>query len=169
MKSNEDYVKIQAGGITMKLNSIYFKEEDRSILRCFFISNIEWIGNNDLLDYENIQTFGDMYENFIDENGLRDNDILMLFLAEIRYNQLVCKITKESLKMRVAKMGRPVSDQGISIKNDVISKWYQESKVIHHILPSDKTQLDTSIELSTSQNALERRESQSEAAKKIVK
>ena len=74
---------------------IKLKKEDREILSNFFSDNMEFITNSSFVEYENIKLFGDLYEQFIDENKLRENDILMLFLAEIRYDQLAFKISKK--------------------------------------------------------------------------
>ena len=60
-------------------SDIYLSEEDRNILKRFFAENLEWLENNSLLYYENVKTFGDMYEKFLDENVLRGNNILTLF------------------------------------------------------------------------------------------
>ena len=59
---------------------IKLKEEDRKRLKEFFQDNTTFIENNSFVEYENIRQFGDLYETFLDENGLRENDILSLFL-----------------------------------------------------------------------------------------
>jgi len=155
----------------MNLNgsNIYISKDDRNTLKRFFVNNIKWIKNNNLLDYDDIKTFGDMYEKFIDENNLRNNDILMLFLVEIRYEQLVCRITKDTIQMRMAKMSKLDSSCGIHIKNATILKWYRESMIVEYISPVDVAELDRSLEPKLKQNTLERQRSWETAAKKIVK
>ena len=155
----------------MNLNgtNIYFSEEDRNALRNFFVTNVEWLKNNDLLDYDDIKTFGDMYENFLDENNLRNSDILMLFLAEIRCEQLVCRITKDTIKMKMAKKCSSALDFGIHIKNATILKWYRESMIAKYISSADIAKLNRSLEPVLRQNALERQRSREAAAKIIIK
>ena len=139
-----------------------FTEEDRLLLRTFFENNIEFINTHNLLRYENIKIFGDLYEQFIDENNLRDNDILMLFLAEIRISQLSYKITANTIKIRV------LSNHNINA-NDTIIKWYKESKIFKYITSTNIQEANKGLTQKLKQNEEERKKSWKDAAKKYVK
>lgn len=106
-----------------KDEEITINEEDRMILKNFFDNNQEYILNTNFYEYENIKEFGDIYEKFVDDNNLRKNDIMMLFLAEIRYDQLAYKLGKDTKRMRVKNM----TIYGSKL-SDAISKWYYESR-----------------------------------------
>lgn len=142
--------------------NIMFTEEDRLLLRTFFENNIEFINTHNLLRYENIKIFGDLYEQFIDENNLRDNDILMLFLAEIRMSQLSYKITANTIKIRV------LSNHNINA-NDTIIKWYKESKIFKYITSTNIQEANKGLTQKLKQNEEERKKSWKDAAKKYVK
>ena len=127
----------------MRINdaNVKFSEEDRLLLKKFFSDNIDFISSKSFLEYENIKLFGDLYEQFIDENNLRDNDILMLFLAEIRYDQLAYKVTNESIKRRALRLAIPKERL-----NDTIVKWYQESLVVEYAeLPRTSKDLEAKL------------------------
>ena len=147
----------------MEINKsfIRLKKEDRELLKKFFSDNMEFIANNSFIEYENIKIFGDLYEQFIDDNNLRENDILMLFLAEIRYDQLAFKITENTAKMKVAKLEVPKNKL-----NSTISKWYHESKVTYYV---SSTNLNSSIKSKIRQNEHERLKSIDEAEKYVVR
>lgn len=49
-------------------SSIKLKKEDRKMINEFFTKNIEFIDNNSFYEYENIKKFGDLYEQYLDEN-----------------------------------------------------------------------------------------------------
>ena len=89
----------------MKINEtdVEFSIEERNIIKKFFDENSEFIWNTDLNDYENIKIFGNMYQTFLEDNNLIENDKLLLFLLEIRYNQLSHKLTKDSLNLKIRK------------------------------------------------------------------
>lgn len=73
----------------MNANSIiYLSDEEKAFLKKFFSLNKEWIDSSNLCDYETIVMLGDMYEAFLNENSLGDNDNLRAFLLEIRSWQL---------------------------------------------------------------------------------
>lgn len=109
-----------------KDEEITINEEDRMILKNFFDNNQEYILNTNFYEYENIKEFGDIYEKFVDDNNLRKNDIMMLFLAEIRYDQLAYKLGKDTKRMRVKNM----TIYGSKL-SDAISKWYYESRNVN--------------------------------------
>lgn len=141
--------------------NIKFSKEDKALLRKFFDDNHQFINNNSFIEYENIKAFGNLYENFIEENNLRENDILMLFLVEIRYNQLAYKITDNSVKLRAKRLAVPKNRL-----NDTISKWYWESKTEYYASSSGNNE---NLVGKLKQNGLERQKSFAEAAKIIVK
>ena len=147
----------------MKINesNIKFSEEDRLLLKKFFSDNIDFISSTSFIEYENIKQFGDLYEQFIDENDLRDNDILMLFLAEIRYDQLAYKITKDSIKMRALRLAVPKERL-----NDTILKWYIESKVVEY---AEMPRTSKDLEAKLRHNEYVRQKSLEKAKNFIVK
>ena len=102
--------------------------EDRVWLDQFFTENMKYIKDKDLSNYENLKAFGDLYEKFIDENNLRENDFLKLFLLEMRYLELTYKITKKS-EPHLNFLTNPSSIKNLT--NSPIAKWYKESKVVH--------------------------------------
>lgn len=104
---------------------IKLSAEDRKLLKNFFDINQEYILNTNFYEYENIKEFGDIYEKYIDDNNLRDNDIMMLFLVEIRYDQLAYKIGANTKRMRVKNM----TIYGSKL-SDAISNWYYESRIV---------------------------------------
>ena len=140
----------------MKINEtdVEFSIEERNIIKKFFDENSEFIWNTDLNDYENIKIFGNMYQTFLEDNNLIENDKLLLFLLEIRYNQLSHKLTKDSLNLKIRKLSK--------------SKWYLESKILMYhaeMNPENKK----ALQLQLDQNARKRSASFKEASKKIVK
>ncbi|MBO5529810.1 MAG: hypothetical protein J5970_00235 [Bacilli bacterium] len=142
-------------------SSIKLEKEDRKMINEFFTKNSEFIDNNSFYEYENIKKFGDLYEQYLDENNLSDNDILKLFLAEIRYDQLAYKITDNTARMKVEKMVVPKNRL-----NETISKWYHESNVYEYVSMSS---VNKSLEMKLKQNALERQRSIDEADNFIVR
>ena len=84
----------------MNLNDInIFSLEDRKILRDFFASNRDFLETHSLLDINNLKLFGDMFELFLKENNLEDNNIFKLFLLDIRNEELKQKLVrKKSIK-----------------------------------------------------------------------
>lgn len=140
---------------------IKLKEEDRKRLKEFFQDNTTFIENNSFVEYENIRQFGDLYEKFLDENGLRENDILMLFLAEIRYDQLAHKITNDTNKIKAARFAIPKNNF-----NDTIDKWYKESNITKYVSISE---INKTLQKKLEQNASERRKSIESAEGIVVK
>ena len=141
--------------------NIEFSVDERDLIKQFFDENWEYINSTDLYDYENLKIFGDLYQKFLEVNNQTKNDKLLLLLAEIRYNQLSYKLTKDSLNLKVAKLAKK------SIPNFII-KWYKESRILMY-----KTEIDAenkkALQLQLNQNAKERSASFKDASKKIVK
>ena len=109
----------------MNINGIKLKlsEQDRLLLTKFFAQNQNFIENNNFIYYEYLKTVGDAYEKFINENNLQDNDILKLFLLELRYDELCYKIIENNLEFHcLAKYNL----------NQTISKWYKETINSNH-------------------------------------
>lgn len=106
--------------------NIEFTDRERKAISKFFQKNKEFISNNNFMDYNSVKKFGDLLEKFLNDNKLTDDDLLMLFLSEIRYSQMSFKITDQRRKAkRVVRVagGKPVL-------NKVINKWYIESRII---------------------------------------
>lgn len=139
---------------------IKISDEDRKLLKNFFDINQEYILNTNFYEYENIKEFGYIYEKYIDDNNLRDNDIMMLFLVEIRYDQLAYKIGKNTKRMRV----KNLTIYGSKL-SDAISKWYYESRIAYYVPRGPISGLDNVLY----HNKRERVASFEEARKIIVK
>ena len=134
--------------------------EERQLIEKFFDVNKEYMKNTDLHNYENLKVFGDMYQKFLEENNQTKNDKLLLFLAEIRHNQLSLKINKDSLYLKIVRLAKN------KIPN-FIRKWMFESKILYKAEMSIENQ--KALQLQLEQNARERSASFKEASKKIVK
>lgn len=147
----------------MKINdaNIMFTEEDRKLLSMFFEENKEFIANTSFIEAENIKILGDLYELFLDENNLRENDILMLFLRELRYDELAYKVTKDSIKMRALRLAIPKERL-----NDTIVKWYVESRVVDY---ATTPRVNQNLKAKLQQNYKERQKSLEKAKNFIVK
>ena len=140
---------------------IEFSLDERYLIKKFFDDSSEYINKTDLYDYKNLKIFGDMYQKFLEENNQIKNDKLLLFLAEIRYNQLGLKLTKDSLKVRITKLSKNNTP-------NFIRNWFIESRILMY-----KTEMDIAnkklLQMKLNQNARERKESFEDASKKIVK
>ena len=145
----------------MNINGMYidFSEEDRELLGIFFSDNKEFIRNNSFLYYNNIKLLADLYENFIDENNLRDNDILMLFLAELRYDQISYKIASNPIEQRLFKKA----------KTPTIIKWYNESFISSYVSASHIRKLEKSMEPNLAANARQRAASEESVSKLLIR
>ena len=147
----------------MLINKKYieFSLEERQLIKKFFDENIEYINSNDLHDYKKLKEFGNLYQKFLEENNQTNNDKLLLFLAEIRYNQLSLKITKDSLNLKITKLTKNKIPNFIRI-------WFMESRILMY---NSEMNIENkkALQFKLEQNAKERRESFEEASKKIVK
>ena len=141
--------------------NIEFSVDERHLIKQFFDENWEYINSTNLCNYENLKIFGDLYQKFLEKNDQIKNDKLLLFLAEIRYNQLSYKLTKDSLNLKIAKLAKK------SIPNFII-KWYKESRILMYKSEIDAENKKT-LQLQLNQNARERSASFKDASKKIVK
>ena len=141
--------------------NIEFSVDERHLIKQFFDENSEYINKTDLYNYNNLKEFGNMYQKFLEENNQTKNDKLLLFLAEIRYNQLSYKLTKDSLNLKITKLSKK------TIPN-FIRNWFIESRILMYKSEMD-AQNKKSLQLQLNQNARERKESFEEASKKIVK
>ena len=141
--------------------NIEFSVDERHLIKQFFDENNGYINKTDLYNYNNLKEFGNMYQKFLEENNQTKNDKLLLFLAEIRYNQLSLKITKDSLNLKITKLSKK------TIPN-FIRNWFIESRILMYKSEMD-AQNKKSLQLQLNQNARERKESFEEASKKIVK
>ena len=141
--------------------NIEFSVDERHLIKQFFDENSEYINKTDLYNYNNLKEFGNMYQKFLEENNQTKNDKLLLFLAEIRYNQLSLKITKDSLNLKIAKLAKK------NIPN-FIRNWFIESRILMYKSEMD-AQNKKRLQLQLNQNARERSASFRDASKKIVK
>ncbi|MBR1416390.1 MAG: ankyrin repeat domain-containing protein [Bacilli bacterium] len=109
--------------MTINDEEVVLSKEDKKVLATFFDDNIEFLREKDLSNYENIKCFADTYQEYINDNNLNDNSILMLFLTELRYSQLSYKINQH-------KENQTSNNQAFSksnfINNKIIEKWYNE-------------------------------------------
>lgn len=142
-------------------SNIKLSKEERELLGRFFSENSDFIENNSFLEYKNIELLGDLYESFIEENSLEDNDILKLFLAEIRYDQIAFKITNDTNKMKVARLAVPKNRL-----NETISKWYKESRITDYVSTSS---INKTLKKKLEQNSNERLRSIEAADSFVVK
>ena len=138
------YNKTNFGGYNMLINDteIEFSTEERQLIKKFFDENNEYIKNTDLYDYENLKVFGDMYQKFLEENNQIKNDKLLLFLVEIKYNQLSFKITKDSLNEKI-------TNQSKNKIPNFIRLWFMEGRILLYKSEIDienkKLQLDQNV------------------------
>ena len=142
-------------------SNIEFSDNDRLLIRNFFTINDEFINSANFFDYKNIKTFGDLLEEYINQNNLENNDILMLFLAEVRFDQLSYKITEHTHKNIV--------ERKMLLKpqfNKTICKWYQECNIIRY---SNNLGFNDNLHNRLQQNLIERQQSSINSNKGIVK
>lgn len=137
--------------------------EEKKIFKNFFNINMDFLQNHSLLEKENLTIFGDMYEQYLKENNLEHNEILKMFLDEIRFEELygnnLSKVEIEVLKMT----------KSTPIASRRILKWYYDSKVITVLTKEDINQVNQSMESKINQNKLERKLSWQKGAREIVK
>lgn len=147
----------------MKINEIEveFTIEERHLIKKFFDDNSEYINKTDLYNYNNLKEFGNMYQKFLEENNQTKNDKLLLFLAEIRYNQLSYKLIKDSLNLKITKLSKK------TIPN-FIRNWFIEGRILMYKSEMD-AQNKKRLQSQLNQNERERSASFSDASKKIVK
>ena len=102
-------------------NNIILTEEEKKYLRLFFSKNYNFIINNDLSIYDNIKILCNAYEKFIDENSLRENNVMISFLLELKnYELTILKINNKS-KNKIHVKVLNVEDSNIK---DRINEWY---------------------------------------------
>ena len=103
--------------------SIELSNKNKMKLLTFFDQHHDFLKDNNLYVYENLKQFGDLYEQYLKDNKLEENDLLKLFLVEIRLEQLEFKITAKSNKMKTN-----IAVRNISIINltNTIDKWLHE-------------------------------------------
>ena len=154
----------------MNLNDInVFSLEDRKILRNFFASNREFLETHSLLDINNLKLFGDMFELFLKENNLEDNNIFKLFLLDIRSEELKQKLTnKKSIKDVVLTFAKPLTKPPFEATTKIL-RWYEESKVVTILDDTTIRETNKNIEPKIEQNKLERKLSFENGAKVRVK
>lgn len=138
------YNKISFGGYNMLINDtkVEFSVEERRLIKKFFDESNEYLKNTDLYNYENLKVFGEMYQKFLEENNQTKNDKLLLFLVEIKYNQLSFKITKDSLNEKI-------TNQSKNKIPNFIRLWFMEGRILLYKSEIDienkKLQLDQNV------------------------
>lgn len=157
----------------MDLNDInVFSLEDRKILRDFFASNREFLETHSLLDINNLKLFGDMFELFLKENNLEDNNIFKVFLLDLRSEELKQKLGRKNnpktIKDVVLTFAKPLAKSPFEA-SDRILRWYEESKVVTILDNVTIKEINKNIEPKIEQNRLERILSWEDGAKIRVK
>ena len=104
-----------------------------------------------------------MFEQYLKENNLEDNEILKLFLLEIRFEELYGN-NLSKVERAVLKMAKPMP-----IASKKILKWYYASKVITVLTKEDVNKINQSIEPEIAQNKLERKLSWEKGTKVVIK
>ena len=133
-----------------------------------------------LLESENLKALGDMYESFLDENDMRESNMLMLFLADIRSEQLKYKKLEdrrakatgmELIKLTPLRYFSAASSAGLCIDNSTILDWYEESRIDGRVYVSEtaKAALNQAIDEKIKQNELEKVRMWEAAKDKIVR
>lgn len=115
--------------------SLLFSKIEKRELRKFFEMNIDYINQNNFLDYESVKEFSDKYEAFLVEHDLINDDILMLFLAELRYSQLCRKIIESPFSTGPIHLNSATKPTSF---NKVIYKWMNEFKIQWEAASSDE-------------------------------
>ena len=110
----------------MNINNVNIElsDNDKKYLKSFFEQYEEYILRVDLANYTNIDLFTKLYEEYLKANKLLNNDILMLFLLELKCSVLSYKIANKH-KNDLIFVG--LNGNNI-ITNEVIKRWYEESK-----------------------------------------
>ena len=154
----------------MNLNDInIFSLEDRKILRNFFDSNREFLETHSLIDINNLKLFGDMFELFLKENNLEDNNIFKMFLLDIRSEELKQKLVrKKSIKKVVLQFAKPLFKPPFEASARIL-RWYEESMVVTVLDDVTIKEINRNIESKIEQNKLERKLSLESGAKVRVK
>ena len=103
--------------------SVSLTNKEKAMLINFFESNYEFLKNKNLYKYENLKMFGDLYELYLKDNKLDNNNKLKLFLAELRLEQLTFKITEKSNKMQIK--ANVINLSRIEL-TDTLKRWVSE-------------------------------------------
>lgn len=110
-----------------------------------------------------------MFELFLKENNLEDNNIFKLFLLDIRCEELKQKLVrKKSIKDVVLEFAKPLTKPPFAA-SDRILRWYEESKVVTILDNATIREINKNIEPKIEQNKLERILSFKSGAKVRVK
>ena len=146
-----------------------FSLKDRKILKNFFDRKRDFLDTHSLLDISNLKLFGDMFELFLKENNLEDNEIFKAFLLDIRREELSQKLeskakTKKTLAAAVFPFAKPLVLPPFEASAQIL-KWYDASKIILVINSEDKREINKNIEFKIAQNKLERKLSWNDGAK----
>jgi len=119
--------------------TVELTQGERKVLRDFFRNNKHLLDNVDLSEAVNIACFVELYEAYLIENNLMDDDILKLFLCELKCSLLSAKITKKTRSGIIFKK----ENRENAIDNEVINKWYEESNIDRYISEDNLESLDS--------------------------
>ena len=104
---------------------IALTNKEKAMLIYFFDNNRDYLKNSNLYKYEDVKLFADLYELYLKDNKLDENDKLKLFLAELRLLQLELKITQKC--NRIAAKRQIINITSMELP-EVIDKWLHECK-----------------------------------------
>lgn len=95
---------------------IKLSQDEKKYLRLFFAKHNEWIITHSLQNDENIRTLINMYGEFIAENNLIYSRNLLLFIMELK---------EEELHARCARKYKRLDPHNLTLKIDsaVVKKW----------------------------------------------
>lgn len=152
-----------------------FTNEQREFLKSFFLKNLVWIKEKEMLEPDDIKQFADLYLNYLENSDFRDSEILKCFYLELKSSQLhELKLKKGevnlTLEERVFRMSIPATSSGLyRCKNKIIRKWYSKSLVVRKITQCDRNSVNKSIEPKIKQNVYERKLSFETARRVTIK
>lgn len=101
---------------------IELSHKEVALLNKFFNENKEFIETKNMFDYEVIKELGDRYKEFLDREEINDN-VLKLFLMELRVLELSYKITSNSIPLNIINVEKNYDNINIP---GVINKWIYE-------------------------------------------
>lgn len=139
----------------MKLSS-----DEKNNIRLFFEESNDWIISHSLQNLDNMREFINMYGEFIVRNNLAYSRHLMLFLVELKEEELRIRCTS-SYK------SHPVYKEVPSIDNAVVNKWKAMSREIQ-IKMTDVDTIDYD-ELSRKIYAQQEKQNQQKSKQKTIK
>ena len=141
---------------------------NREIFRSFFEVNKDWINSHNLLDTNDLKIFYDMYEKFLNDNNITNDEEVNAFRLVIK-NEILKSLKRKNTIIRVMNLCKAPSSSYVYIANTIINDWYLNSRVQYVIEKSDLIILNSAIAPKIKQNRKEKDASFIDASKKIVK